>query len=210
MLPFLLATACAAPPGADTRIAPVPLPKPGQEAALFAGGCFWCLEADMDKLLGVVSTTSGFAGGTDPNPTYDTVGHVKLAPGEVSHTEAVWVVYDPSIVTYAKVLDWFLKHVDPTDAGGQFCDRGEQYRPAIFPQNDGQAGLAQNAVAALDASAILPAKVALQVVPGQTFHAAENYHQDFAVRNQAHYQAYRAGCGRDDKVAKVWAKALAH
>lgn len=206
MISFVLAlwacTSVAAPPGADTTLATVPAPAAGQEVAVLAGGCFWCLESDMDKLLGVVSTTSGFAGGKSEHPTYDQVGR-----GGTGHIEAVYVVYDPQIVTYLQVLDWFWKHVDPTDPGGQFCDRGEQYTTAIFPQTDGQLTAANASKQALEASGVLPAKVATTVVAGQRFWPAENYHQDFSRKDPGRYQSYRQGCGRDDKVAKIWAKA---
>ncbi len=207
MIPFFLGLwACvssAAPPGADTTLAAVPAPEPGQEVAVLAGGCFWCLESDMDKLLGVVSTTSGFAGGKSEHPTYDQVGR-----GGTGHIEAVYVVYDPQIVTYLQVLDWFWHHVDPTDPGGQFCDRGEQYTTAIFPQTDGQLAAANASKEALVASGVLPGKVATTIVAGQKFWPAETYHQDYSRKNPGHYLSYRQGCGRDDKVAKIWAKAL--
>jgi peptide-methionine (S)-S-oxide reductase len=200
-----LLTACAlagAPPGADTSIAKIPMPAGGQEVAVLAGGCFWCLESDMDKLLGVVSTTSGYTGGSVVNPTYEQVGN-----GDTGHTEAVWVVYDPAIVTYGQVLDYFLHHIDPTDAAGQFCDRGTQYRPGIYPRDAKQEAAAKAAVEALEASKVLLTKVATEVKPGQQFYGAEVYHQDFSRSNPTHYQRYRAGCGRDDKVAKIWARA---
>lgn len=203
MLSLLAACAFAvAPPGADTTPAKIPMPQGGQEVAVLAGGCFWCLESDMDKLLGVVSTTSGYTGGTVVNPTYEQVG-----AGDTGHAEAVWVVYDPTIVTYAKVVDFFLHHVDPTDAGGQFCDRGSQYRTGIYPRDAAQEEVAKAAIAALDASKVLLTKVATEVKPGQQFYAAEVYHQDYYRANPTGYQRYRQGCGRDDKVAKIWARA---
>lgn len=187
----------AAPPGDDHALAPVPALQPGQEAALLAGGCFWCLEADMDKLPGVISTTSGYAGGRTDRPTYDQVGR-----GGTGHTEVVYVVYDPKVVTYDRVLDWFWHHHDPTDAGGQFCDRGDQYRPAIFPLSDEQLRVATGSKEAVAGQ--LAAPVATEVVGGQRFWPAEVYHQDFATKSPARYVPYRLGCGRDARVAAVW------
>lgn len=205
MLSLLAACAiAAAPPGADTTLAKIPMPEGGQEVAVLAGGCFWCLESDMDKLMGVVSTTSGYTAGKVVNPTYEQVGG-----GDTGHTEAVWVVYDPSIVSYAQVVDFFLHHIDPTDAGGQFCDRGTQYRTGIYPRDAKQEAAAKAAIEQLDASKVLLTKVATEVVAGQQFYSAENYHQDYYRANPTHYQRYRQGCGRDDKVAKIWARANA-
>jgi methionine-S-sulfoxide reductase len=205
MLALLAACALAgAPPGADATLAKIPLPVGSQEVAVLAGGCFWCLESDMDKLLGVISTTSGYVGGTVVNPTYEQVG-----TGQTGHTEAVWVVFDPSITTYGQVVDWFLRHIDPTDPGGQFCDRGSQYRTGIYPRDAKQEEAAKGAIAAIDAAKVLPAKVVTEVVAGQQFFAAEAYHQDYYRANPTHYQRYRQGCGRDDKVAKIWARAHA-
>lgn len=200
---FACASFGAAPPGADVTPATVPTVEKNQEVAVLAGGCFWCLEADMDKLMGVISTTSGFAGGPEQNPTYE-----QVSQGDTGHTESVFVVYDPQIVTYLQVLDWYWHHVDPTDAGGQFCDRGKQYRTAIFPQNDGQLAAAKASLQAITDSGVLPGPIVTEVVAGQTFWPAEKYHQDFARTDPTHYQRYRTGCGRDDKVAKVWTKLL--
>ncbi|MCA9489278.1 MAG: peptide-methionine (S)-S-oxide reductase MsrA [Myxococcales bacterium] len=200
---FACISSAAPPPGADVTPAVVPTPEKDQEVAVLAGGCFWCLEADMDKLMGVVSTTSGFAGGPEEHPTYEQVAH-----GDTGHTEAVYVVYDPQIVTYLQVLDWYWHHIDPTDAGGQFCDRGKQYRTAIFPQNDGQLAAAKASLQTVTDSAVLSGAVVTEIVGGQTFWPAEKYHQDYSQTNAMHYQRYRTGCGRDDKVAKVWAKML--
>lgn len=192
----------ATPAVDDHALAPVPAPTADQEVAVLAGGCFWCLESDMDKLPGVISTTSGFAGGFMDHPTYQQVGM-----GGTGHTEAVYVIYDPAKVTYAQVLDYFWHHIDPTDAGGQFCDRGDQYRPAVFPQNEAQAAIASQSKADLAQSGVLPAPVATDVVSGQKFWPAEIYHQDYHDKESAHYLAYRTGCGRDAKVSEVWAKA---
>ncbi|MEZ4236706.1 MAG: peptide-methionine (S)-S-oxide reductase MsrA [Myxococcota bacterium] len=186
------------------EMAEVPPAGPGQEVAVFAGGCFWCMEADFDKLKGVVATTSGYAGGKEANPTYE-----QVSAHRTGHYEAVRVVYDPKVVPYDKVLDYFWHHVDPTDPGGQFCDRGESYRTAVFPVNAEQRAIAEKSKAALDASGVLPGKVATAILPDQTFWPAEVYHQDFHDKNPGRYLPYRQGCGRDATVAKVWSKAPA-
>lgn len=197
--------ACASPsearPAADNQPAPIPAAAAGQAVAVFAGGCFWCMETDFDKLDGVIHTTSGYAGGHVDHPTYLQVG------GEgTGHQEVVRVVYDAGKLTYAQVLDYYLHHIDPTDGGGQFCDRGDSYRPVVFAQDAEQARVAREALAALDAKKVLPGPVQVPVVEGATFWAAEVYHQDFHEKDPGRYLPYRLGCGRDLKVAEVWRK----
>lgn len=182
--------------------ATVPAPGPGQEVAVLAGGCFWCVEADFDKLPGVVSTTSGYAGGRESHPTYE-----QVANHQTSHIEAVHVVYDSKVLTYAQVVDFFFRHVDPTDPGGQFCDRGDTYRTAIFPQDAAQLEVATTAKATLNASGWLGAPVVTEILPNQKFWPAEEYHQDFHHKNPGRYLPYRSGCGRDARVARVWKNA---
>jgi peptide-methionine (S)-S-oxide reductase len=182
------------------EMAIVPTPAAGQQVAVFAGGCFWCMEADFDKLSGVVSTTSGFAGGKLENPTYE---------NHTGHIEAVHVVYDPKVLPYEKLLDYFWRHVDPTDAGGQFCDRGHAYQTAIFPVDEAQKKAAEASKAAITAAGWLAKPIVTEILPGQRFWPAEKYHQDFHVTTPARYVPYRQGCGRDATVAKVWAKAPA-
>jgi peptide-methionine (S)-S-oxide reductase len=198
-----LAAACATGASAsDKDPAPVPPALPGEAVAVFAGGCFWCLESDFDKLPGVVHTTSGYAGGHLPNPTYDAVN-----TETTGHKEAVRVVYDTSKLTYAQVLDYFWRHVDPTDDGGQFCDRGDSYRTGVYPVDEQQKREAEASKKAIDASGVLPGPVVTPVVSGATFWPAEIYHQDFHDKDPMRYLPYRKGCGRDATVAKVWAKA---
>ena len=187
-------------PAADERPAPIPTAAAGQAAAVFAGGCFWCMESDFDELVGVVHTTSGYAGGHVDAPTY-----LQVVTETTGHQEVVHVVYDTSRLTYAQVLDYFLHHVDPTDDGGQFCDRGDSYRAVVVPQDAEQARVAREALAALDARGVLPGKVVVPVVEGQRFWAAEVYHQDFHEKNPGRYLPYRMGCGRDLRVQQVWA-----
>lgn len=199
---WLLILACsseASPKNDGTQPAPLPDVKEGQAVAVFAGGCFWCMESDFDKLPGVVATTSGYAGGHVPNPTYPLVN-----TETTGHRESVRVVYDTHVLSYAQVLDWYWHHVDPTDDGGQFCDRGDSYRPAVFYADDAQKKAAEDSKAAIDASHKLSQPVAVQVLPVGTFYPAEVYHQDYHTKNPARYEPYRMGCGRDRRVAEVW------
>lgn len=199
----LLYLACsseaAGNPAAELAPAPIPEAKAGQAVAIFAGGCFWCMETDFDALPGVIATTSGYAGGKVPNPTYTMVG-----TETTGHRESVRVVYDTSKLNYSQVLDWYWHHVDPTDDGGQFCDRGDSYRPAVFYLDDAQKQAAEASKAAIDAQHILPGPVAVQILPAGTFYAAEVYHQDYHLKNPARYEPYRMGCGRDRRVKTVW------
>lgn len=187
---------------ADAGTAPAPVPPvgPGQAEAVLAGGCFWCLESDFDKLDGVVHTTSGYAGGHVKNPTYGDV------TSETSgHKEVVRVVYDTKKLTYAAVLDYYWRHVDPTDDGGQFCDRGDSYETAIYAKDDAQRAAAVASKKAIDDRGVLAGPIVTEVLPLTTFWPAENYHQDFHEKNPGRYLPYRMGCGRDIKVAQVWA-----
>lgn len=203
---FLLA-GCSQPPNAQAAPvldpnAPAALPKvaAGQSVGVFAGGCFWCLESDFDKMPGVVATTSGYAGGHVKSPTYEQVGG-----HSTGHLEVVRVTFDTAITDYAKVLDWFWHHVDPVDAGGQFCDRGQPYQTGIFPADEAQATAAAASRVALDAAHTLAGPVATRIFPaGTPFYAAENYHQDFHVTTPGRYGSYRLGCGRDAKLALIW------
>jgi peptide-methionine (S)-S-oxide reductase len=195
-----LALACAsqAAPGL-LPMAQVPKAAPGQEVAVVAGGCFWCVEADFDKLPGVVSTISGFAGGKELDPTYE-----QVANHMTSHIEAVYIVYDTKVLTYEKVLTYFYRHVDPTDPGGQFCDRGSTYRTAVFPQGADQQRVAEKVKADLGASGWLSAPIVTEILPNERFWPAEEYHQDFHHTNPGRYVPYRQGCGRDARLAQVW------
>ena len=198
-----LIAACATPseagaPG-ESAMATIPKPGPGQAVAVFAGGCFWCMETDFDHLDGVVATTSGYAGGHTKNPTYmDVTGE------DTGHQEAVRVVFDTEKLSYAAVVDYYFHHIDPTDGGGQFCDRGDSYRPVIFAESAEQAATATAAKAALEAKKALPGPIVVPVVEGATFYAAEVYHQDFHEKNPSRYLPYRLGCRRDARVSEVW------
>ena len=167
--------------------------------ATFAGGCFWCMEPPFDKLDGVVSTTSGYTGGHQPDPTYEAV-----SAGVTGHTEAVQVVYDPAKISYEELLQVFWRNIDPLDAKGQFCDKGNQYRSAIFYHDAEQQRLAETSRQALVESGKLPGPVVTEIVAAGTFYPAEAYHQDYYQENPARYHFYRYTCGRDQRLEQLW------
>lgn len=166
--------------------------------AIFAGGCFWCLEADFDKLPGVLSTESGYTGGKTANPTYE-----EVSAGGTGHAESVRVSYDPKKVTYQELVDYFWRHIDPTVKDRQFCDAGSQYRSAIFWQNETERKIAEASRDALLKSGKFK-QVFTDIVAASKFYPAEEYHQDYYLRNPIRYAYYRAGCGRDARVHEVW------
>jgi len=180
--------------------------------AVFAGGCFWCVEADFDKVNGVLATTSGFTGGTVKNPSYKQVSR-----GGTGHYEAVRIRFDADIISYRELVDIFWRTVDPLDAGGQFCDRGDTYRTALFVENESQRADAEASKAA--ASAILKQKIVTRILPAGAFYPAEKYHQNYAhsttrvltrfgwVTKAKAYKKYRVACGRDARVRSVWGDA---
>ncbi len=172
--------------------------------AILAGGCFWCLEHDFRQLPGVVSAVSGYSGGSIAKPTYDNYHDVSDA-APVPHTEVVEVTYDTTKLSYEKVLDWYFRHVDPTDGGGQFCDRGPAYAPVIYTANDAEKAAAT--AKATEVAKLIKAKVEVAIRPAKPFWAAEDYHQDYAEKNSIKYKFYRWNCGRDQRVAEVWGKA---
>ena len=165
--------------------------------AVFAGGCFWCTEADLDKMPGVLSTTSGYTGGTVANPTYK-----QVTAGGTGHIEAVRVVYDPSKISYPQLVARFLPTIDVTDGGGQFCDRGESYRPAIFVANSAERSIAERTLA--NAAREVGQDVAVEVLPKARFWPAEDYHQDYYKKNPVRYKFYRWNCGRDQRLEELW------
>ena len=166
-------------------------------AAVFAGGCFWCTEADFDKMPGVLSTTSGYIGGKLRNPTYE-----QVSAGGTGHIEAVRVVYDPARIGYADLAARFMRTIDPIDAGGSFCDRGYGYRSAFFVANAQQRRIAEAVNAR--AAAALKRPVATLVLPAATFYPAEGYHQDYYKKNPIRYRFYRLNCGRDARLKELW------
>ncbi len=167
------------------------------QTAIFAGGCFWCMQSDFDKLHGVVKTTVGYDGGTQPNPTYESV-----SAGTTNYAESIKVEFDPHIVNYDQVLNYFWTHIDPTVADAQFCDHGHQYRSEIFYLNEQQKIVAE---ASLTKVKKLFPEVYTEISPSTHFYDGETYHQDYYKKNPARYKYYRWSCGRDKRVATVWA-----
>jgi peptide-methionine (S)-S-oxide reductase len=190
----LAVAASAAPAAALAQAGP---PSEGLRAAVFAGGCFWCVEADFDAVDGVVETLSGYTGGSVENPTYGDV-----TGGGTGHREAVRILYDPDRVSYETLADAFFRTIDPTDGGGQFCDRGPSYSTAIYAQNDEQRRIAE--AAATGAAETLDAEIATEIAPAAPFWPAEDYHQDYYEKNPIQYRFYRATCGRDRRVRDLW------
>jgi len=176
-----------------------PYEAPGAqlETAIFAGGCFWCVEADFDKVGGVVETISGYTGGDTLNPTYKTHSRGQ-------HLEAVKVVYDPSMVEYEELVSFFVRHIDPTDAGGQFCDRGNSYKTAVFVSTLEERVIVEAQFAAIEASNVLPAPIVTTVRDAAVFYDAEDYHQGYYLKNATRYRFYRNGCRRDERIKAVW------
>ena len=172
----------------------------GQYAkAIFAGGCFWCMEPPYDKLDGVISTTSGYTGGHKANPTYE-----EVSAGGTGHTEAIQILYDPAKISYAALLDVYWRNSDPTMADGQFCDHGNQYRPAIYFLNDEQRQAIEKSKKKIEATKSFPESIVTEISPAETFYPAEDYHQDYYQKNPVRYKFYRYGCGRDQRLKELW------
>jgi len=169
------------------------------ESAIFAGGCFWCLEKPFDQLEGVSSTISGYSGGDVDNPTYQQVSN-----GGTGHKEVVRVTYDPAQVSYERLLEVFWVNIDPIDGGGQFCDRGSQYTSAIFYLNESQRKVAENSFNALVDSARFKQPIQTQLLQASEFYSSEDYHQDYYLKNPIRYKYYRYACGRDTRLQEVW------
>ena len=167
--------------------------------ATFAGGCFWCTEADFDKVDGVISTTSGYIGGKTANPTYDSV-----SAGNSGHAEAVQVVFDPSKVTYSKLLEYYWRTIDPTTKDRQFCDSGNPYRTAIFTHDEQQRALAEASKKALSNNKPFREPIVTEIVNATQFYPAEDYHQDYYIKNPVRYKFYRGNCGRDARLKQLW------
>ena len=167
--------------------------------ATFAGGCFWCMEPPFDALDGVISTTSGYIGGHKQNPTYKEVSR-----GGTGHTEAVQVVFDPEKIGYVDLLDVYWRNIDPTDATGQFCDKGSQYRSEIFYHDEQQKQLAEMSKQALVELKPFTGDIVTGISPATVFYPAEDYHQDYYLKNPVRYKFYRYGCGRDKRLEELW------
>jgi peptide-methionine (S)-S-oxide reductase len=172
---------------------------PKTAIATFAGGCFWCVEADFDKVAGVITTTSGYTGGHTVNPTYE-----QVSAGGTGHAEAVEIAYDPAKVTFEKLLDVFWHNIDPLAKNAQFCDHGNQYRTAIFYHDDSERSAAEASKAAVRKHFKEP--IQTEVTPAGPFYKAEEYHQDYHVKNPIRYKFYRFNCGRDARLDELWGK----
>ena len=171
------------------------------ETAIFAGGCFWCVESDFDTVPGVVKTVSGFTGGITPNPTYK-----QVVSKNTGHREAVQITYDPKKVTYAHLVDILFHSVDPTDGGGQFCDRGVSYTTAIYATTPEQKQIAEKVKKTLQNSGVLKAPIVTPIEDAGPFFPAEDYHQDFYTKSPIRYKFYRFNCGRDSRIGSLWGK----
>ncbi len=193
----LAATAQAAPAAAAPAAAPAATAK-----ATFAGGCFWCVEADFDKVPGVKSTTSGYTGGHVPNPSY-----AQVSAKGTGHAEAVEIVFDPAVVSYERLLEIYWRSIDPTTRDRQFCDAGSPYRTAIFVHDAQQLEAARASLAALEKSKPFREPIVTTIEPAGPFYAAEAYHQDYYLKNPLRYQYYRSGCGRDARLQQLWGRA---
>lgn len=166
-------------------------------SAVFAGGCFWCVEADFDKLTGVMETVSGYTGGDTATPTYK-----QVTAGGTGHYEAVKITYDPDIVTYDELVHYFMRHIDPLDARGQFCDKGDSYRSAIFVGDDNERAVVDAEF--VEDNELFDGKIVTAVLDASTFWPAETYHQDYYTKNPIKYRYYRTACRRDKRVQALW------
>ncbi len=190
IVPLLLALAALAIPAHA---------KSDMGSAIFAGGCFWCMEAAYDEVPGVISTTSGYTGGHKINPTYE-----QVSAGGTGHAESVRVIYDPTQIGYKQLLTVFWRNIDPTVTNRQFCDQGSQYRAAIFVRNDTQRALAEASLQALEQDSRFAGKIVTQIETADTFFPAEEYHQNFHIKNPIRYHTYKFGCGRAQKLKRLW------
>lgn len=186
---FGLALTAAAPPSVAGET----------EYATFAGGCFWCIEADFEKVAGVLNVTSGYTGGRIANPTYK-----QVSAGGTGHAEAIRVVYDPDVVSYEELLEVFWHNIDPTVVDRQFCDRGDQYRSGIFYHDEAQREAAEKSRAGLEETKPFPEPIVTEITAANAFYPAEAYHQDYAKKNPIRYAYYRSSCGRDRRLAELW------
>lgn len=171
------------------------------KTAVFGGGCFWCMEPPFEQLEGVVDVTAGYTGGVEADPTYN-----QVSSGGTSHIESIMVVYDPDKISYSELLDTFWRQIDPTDDGGQFADRGTHYRTAIFYNDSEEKEIAEKSKSELDVAGVFDRPVVTAIVPVKEFYPAEEYHQDYYLKNVSHYSAYKVGSGRDGFLKNIWGK----
>jgi peptide-methionine (S)-S-oxide reductase len=189
----------AVAPAANPNTGGVQATDARYEKATFAGGCFWCMEPPFDALPGVISTTSGYTAGRTKDPTYE-----QVSSGTTGHTEAVEVVYDPSKITYAKLLDVFWKNIDPVTPNAQFCDVGTQYRSGIYYHNEEQKRLAEASKKALESSGRFKRPIVTEIAALSPFYRAEEYHQDYYKKNPVRFKFYKYRCGRDQRLEELW------
>lgn len=174
---------------------------PTTAKAYFAGGCFWCMEEAFEKVEGVLAVVSGYMGGIAPNPTYE-----QVSAGQTGHAESIEVTYDPTKVTYQKLLDAFWHNIDPVTPNAQFCDHGNQYRSAVFYSTDEEKQLSENSKRTIEQSKRFPAAIVTQLVKASTFYPAEDYHQDYYKKNPLRYKYYKFSCGRAQRLEALWGK----
>jgi peptide-methionine (S)-S-oxide reductase len=206
LIPTLVAATVALAAGAAVgQQESAATPEDGHALATFAGGCFWCMEPPYDKLDGVLATTSGYIGGGKADPTYQ-----EVSAGGTGHAEAVQVTYDPAKVSYEELLEVFWHNVDPLDAGGQFCDRGDQYRTGIFVHDEEQQRLAEASKRQLEDSGRFEQPIVTEIVAAGSFYPAEDYHQDYYEKNPLRYKFYRWNCGRDARLEQLWGEQPTH
>ena len=175
------------------------------DTAIFAGGCFWCVESDFDTVPGVISTTSGYTGGHVENPSYE-----QVSGKHTGHAEAVQVVFDPQKVSYSQLVEFFWRSIDPTTKDQQFCDVGSPYRTAVFVRGPEQRAVAEASLAALQKNKPFEASIVTEITDAGPFYPAEDYHQDYYRKNPVRYTYYRFGCGRDARVKELWGKSVEH
>ena len=197
---FLLACSPAQSADQTANMAPIESSAVTTDSAIFAGGCFWCVESDFEKLPGVIEAVSGYTGGETKNPTYKQVSYT-----ETGHYEAVKVTFDPKLTDYETLVNYYWGTVDPTDPNGQFCDKGSSYRTAIFARPD-QIGTAKASKANIEKTKPFEADIVTPILPAVTFYDAEDYHQDYYKKNPLKYKYYRTGCRRDARLKKLWGK----
>ena len=191
---LLQLSACSLDANAENRAV-----ASGVETAIFAGGCFWCMEPPYDKIDGVLSTISGYSGGHSKNPTYKSV-----SSGRTGHAEVLQVRYDPARVSYQRLLEIFWRNIDPTRDDGQFCDRGNQYRPAIYYLNEEQLDAAQASKRNIEQTKTFADELKVEITSAGEFYPAEEYHQDYYKKNPVRYKYYRYSCGRDKRLQQLW------
>ncbi len=198
---FLAAAFIVAPASAVLQDSPTSQTAEAAKA-IFAGGCFWCMEEAFEKVEGVSAVVSGYVGGTQENPTYE-----QVSSGRTRHFEGIEVLYDPAVVSYSQLLEVLWRNIDPTDGAGQFCDKGLQYRTAIFYGDEEEKRLSEESKKSIEASKPFPEAIVTPILPASMFYAAERYHQDYYKKNPIRYKYYKWGCGRAQRLEELWGPA---